>query len=56
MGDIVSRAGDGFVLLQAIDPQLNVARRYYIEMSTDLFGAIVVEYGVTSRFVRQTTI
>jgi len=35
---------DGFVLLEAIDDARNVARRYCIEMSTDLFGAIVVEY------------
>lgn len=30
--------------LEARDPARNVARRYWIETSEDLFGAIIVDY------------
>lgn len=44
MGEAAQDAEDGFVMLQAIAPERNVARRYAIEMSTDLFGATIVDY------------
>jgi len=44
MRDSGQIVGESFVLLHAVDLQRNVARAYRIEMSTDLFGATIVDY------------
>lgn len=36
-------ARDGFIALEARDAVRNIARKYLVEISTDLFGAVIVE-------------
>lgn len=35
--------GDGFIALEARDDMRNIARSYLVEVSEDLFGAIIVD-------------
>lgn len=44
MGHLIEISSDSFVILEAVDPRRNVARRYAIEISIDLFGATVIDY------------
>ncbi len=39
----IGSAAHGYIALEARDADRNIARRYLVEISTDLFGTVIVE-------------